>query len=87
VEVELKVETGSVVLSVQDNGQGIIEAERDSPQSLGLLGMRERAELLRGWVTIQGDPDRQGTMVTINIPQSAAPRQIGERSDASVDRR
>jgi glucose-6-phosphate-specific signal transduction histidine kinase len=56
---------------VRDNGKGITEAEMANPQSLGLLGMKERAALLGGEVVFNRDPG-QGTIVTVRIPMSAA---------------
>ena len=45
VEVELRLEAGACILTVQDDGRGITEADIARPESLGLLGMRERAKL------------------------------------------
>ena len=46
VDIVLKVEGGEFVLTVRDDGRGITEEEKTGRQSLGLLGMRERARLL-----------------------------------------
>lgn len=86
VEVELRVEAGSIVLSVRDNGRGITEAEIASPESLGLLGMGERAELLGGKIVFQPNPDEHGTVVTVRIPQTRAPLKMEETHDAGVNR-
>ena len=48
VEITLQEQGGGLVLEVQDNGRGITETELADPQSLGLVGMRERALLLGG---------------------------------------
>jgi signal transduction histidine kinase len=72
VKVELKTEDGWVTLCVQDNGRGITAAELASPVSLGLLGMKERAALLGGKITITRDED-QGTVLTARIPNRAMP--------------
>jgi signal transduction histidine kinase len=55
------------VLEIADNGRGITEREMANPKSLGLLGMRERALLLGGEVSVQGIPG-QGTTITVTIP-------------------
>jgi len=67
VEVELGVHGGHLMLQVADNGKGIRPSDIDDPKSLGLLGMRERAELLGGYVTFQPGVAR-GTLVTLRLP-------------------
>ena len=57
----------SLILVVEDNGKGITEREIASRKSLGLMGMRERALILGGGVTIVGLPGK-GTTVTLHIP-------------------
>ncbi len=57
------------MLEVRDNGRGVTEAETHGPQSLGLLGIRERARLLGGEVSIRGVP---GHGTTGRIPQAEA---------------
>ncbi len=54
---------------VEDNGIGFDAQENHSERHLGLLGMRERAELLNGTVTIESSVDH-GTSVFIEIPIS-----------------
>ena len=67
VEVQLRRENGSLLLEVKDNGLGISEAQISGTQSIGLRGMRERAELLGGQLSIQAHQG-QGTAVTVKIP-------------------
>jgi PAS domain S-box-containing protein len=45
-------EEGGFVLKIQDNGRGISEEQSSSAGSLGLLGMRERAEEIGGTIEI-----------------------------------
>jgi PAS domain S-box-containing protein len=65
--VRLSREGTDLVLQVRDDGVGIRESDIQNPESLGLLGMRERATILGGTVTIRGSAG-QGTTVTVRIP-------------------
>ena len=63
------------MLTVKDNGRGITEEEIANTRSIGLVGMRERAGLIGGEVSLQGAPG-QGTTVTVRVPlrrKEAAP--------------
>jgi len=68
VEIAMKEEAGEFVLTVSDNGRGITDDDRSKLQSLGLLGMRERAHLVGGEVDITG-VRAQGTVVTVRVPK------------------
>jgi PAS domain S-box-containing protein len=68
VDVRLGRENGNIVLEVRDNGRGIAEEQLSSGRSLGILGMRERALLLGGELTITGAPGK-GTIVKVLIPE------------------
>jgi signal transduction histidine kinase len=57
----------SVVLEVRDNGQGFSTAAPRKPHSLGLMGLRERAQLLKGAVAIDSRPGK-GTRIQVRIP-------------------
>jgi len=69
VHVKLAKEDGSLMLGIQDNGKGITEEQVAAGGSLGILGMRERASLLGGELTIRGAP-RKGTTVKVRLPQA-----------------
>jgi signal transduction histidine kinase len=72
VQVRVAREGDEMVLSVQDDGAGFRMADPRKPQSLGLVGLRERALLLKGRVHIASAPG-QGTRVEARIPiQEAA---------------
>jgi PAS domain S-box-containing protein len=67
VVVDLKSETGNLILTVCDNGKGIDDNAIAAHSSIGLLGMRERA-LSFGGVTEITSPPEGGTLVSVRIP-------------------
>lgn len=67
VEVTLAVRDGAAVLKITDNGQGMSQDQVANARSLGLIGMRERAELLGGTVVIDSDPG-EGTTLEVTLP-------------------
>jgi signal transduction histidine kinase len=54
-------------MEVKDDGRGITESQMRNSSSLGLLGMRERALLVGGEVSITGKEDA-GTTVLVRVP-------------------
>jgi signal transduction histidine kinase len=56
-----------VTLTIRDNGRGITKDQLSSVDSIGLLGMGERARLLGGRLSITGSRGR-GTTVTVTVP-------------------
>jgi signal transduction histidine kinase len=67
IEVRLITTPEELTLQVQDDGRGIQVQEIAGLQSLGLLGMRERAKRLGGTFDIQGRSG-EGTVVTVSLP-------------------
>jgi len=67
VETTLAEIDDHVILTIKDNGRGIDKAEASVKESLGLVGMRERALLFQGQLTIEGQ-SQKGTIVTLKIP-------------------
>jgi signal transduction histidine kinase len=67
VEATLQEQDQHLILEVRDNGIGISEEQSANTDRFGLLGMRERAHIFGGDVTIRGAPG-QGTTVTVRIP-------------------
>ena len=70
VQARLAIENGNLTLEVRDNGSGIPREKLQKGRSLGILGMRERATLLGGDLSITGIPG-QGTVVRVWIPQAS----------------
>jgi PAS domain S-box-containing protein len=67
VVVDLRSEAGSIILAVRDNGKGIDERLIYAPNSMGLLGMRERALSFGGTAEITALAG-EGTLVSMRIP-------------------
>lgn len=61
----------SIILEISDNGRGITGEEMDSATAYGIMGMRERARLCSGELSIKGKPE-EGTTLRLAIPLSAA---------------
>ena len=70
VRVRVAREGASMVLEVNDDGIGFAPGGPRRPQSLGLVGLRERAHLLHGQVEVSSAPG-QGTRVVAHIPVRA----------------
>ncbi|HVG15516.1 MAG TPA: PAS domain S-box protein [Chitinophagaceae bacterium] len=67
VTSSLEVEDSLLLLTVSDNGKGFVLQQDAARKSLGLLGMRERVEILNGNFTLNSQPG-EGTIVSIKIP-------------------
>lgn len=63
--VVLSVRKDRASLTVSDDGRGIRPEEINAPDSLGLLGMRERVESIGGEFSIAGKP-HQGTLICVS---------------------
>jgi signal transduction histidine kinase len=68
------------ILEISDNGCGTTSKEIDSSKSFGIMGMRERALLCNGKVTIKGNSDN-GTIVSLTIPRDA----LKEKNETDID--
>jgi len=87
-DVYIKLEYGfkRVVVSVRDDGMGFdfdtVRMSRARRPSLGLAGMKERAALVGGEVSIQSSPG-QGTLVEAKLPlQSEESEALNENPPA-----
>ena len=67
IRVSLKENATAVEMRVSDNGRGISKKQLSSPQSFGLIGMRERANSFGGNLVIAG-VSGEGTTVAVTIP-------------------
>lgn len=64
-----------IILTIEDNGIGFDLEEVKNKNSLGLVGMRERAILFHGDLTIQSEKGR-GTLITLRIPLSESIKSL-----------
>ena len=71
VKISMRQTTRSTSLTIADNGRGINQREVADPVSIGLLGMRERAQLIGAKLSISGRPGK-GTAVVVTVPAGVA---------------
>jgi len=67
VNITIAEEEAVFAFELRDNGRGITEEEKTGSRSLGLIGMRERANLVGGTIEITGNGER-GTVLTLRVP-------------------
>ncbi len=67
VSVFLRRENQHLILEVTDNGRGITRSQIEDPRSLGILGMKERALIFGGRVSIHGVAGK-GSNVKVEMP-------------------
>jgi signal transduction histidine kinase len=62
---------GDLVIEIEDDGRGFdpaqVSVSGETARGLGLLGMRERVELVGGRLTVDAAPGR-GADVTVRVP-------------------
>jgi len=78
VLVQARVEGGTLVVEIEDDGKGFDPGEvtrRAGRPHFGLLGVRERVDLLGGKLTIDSAPGR-GTRLHIEVPLPEEAREI-----------
>jgi len=80
VNVDLVSDESTLSLTIADNGRGIDDAAAEGPQSLGILGMRERIHLLGGSFHIRGELGK-GTTISVEVPREP-PRNDGTEHGA-----
>lgn len=74
VNIEVFADTANVTLEITDDGVGLAPDSQSKAGSYGLLGMRERAAGLNGWLEVNSAPGR-GTSLMLSLPltQDAEP--------------
>ncbi len=84
VRVAITETDSGVEMRIRDNGRGITAAQATAPESIGLLGMKERAALVGGTFTISGQRGK-GTVVLVHVP--IVPRPAANRSGGQAEPR
>lgn len=69
VVIDLSDREGVLTLEVNDNGQGMAPEAQRKASSFGLLGLRERAGKVGGWLDVSSSP--RGTSVILSVPLDA----------------
>jgi len=67
IYVNLEKKETSLILTIRDDGRGITKKELKGETSLGLVGMRERARIIGGTITINGKTG-EGTTIKVEVP-------------------
>jgi two-component system, NarL family, sensor histidine kinase UhpB len=70
VDIDLSDREGVLTLEVTDNGQGLSADALKKAKSFGLLGLKERAAKVDGWLDISSS--RRGTSVILSVPLEGA---------------
>jgi PAS domain S-box-containing protein len=71
VDVSLRAEQGALLLTVEDDGVGFDPERLDGTAGLGVIGMRERASLIGGTLSISAR-EGGGTRIDLRVPLDAA---------------
>ena len=71
VKVSLQQTNGTLILQIQDDGQGFDKEKEANKRTLGILGMKERTEMMGGKYEISSELG-QGTTVVVSIPSHKA---------------
>ncbi len=72
VDISLRLDWSELALDVRDDGVGISSDSLDNDQSVGLIGMRERAAEFGGSISIQRGAEG-GTLVELRVPLATDP--------------
>lgn len=67
VNISLRRKNSKLEMKISDNSKGITEYDILSPDTLGLIGIRERLRTLDGKLKLHGAPNR-GTTLEVTFP-------------------
>ncbi|MCH6581355.1 MAG: sensor histidine kinase, partial [Nitrospinae bacterium] len=68
VQISFSVNSEDMIMEIKDNGVGMKPENVNDPQSFGILGIQERADLLGGTASFRSNPG-EGTTVSIRLPK------------------
>lgn len=82
VKVDFSSADGMMFLDVLDDGRGLPVRALDSPESIGILGMRERVRHEGGVFTLESPPEgaRSGTRIRVRIPLENPDAPTGKKA-------
>lgn len=85
VEIDLSDGEGVLTLEVTDNGQGMGPEALRKTKSFGLLGLRERAAKVDGWLDVSSSP--KGTSVILSVPLTSpqTPDNVAKATEEAHD--
>lgn len=78
VLVRLRYEDEMIELLVVDNGCGTSQNGAEKSEGFGLIGLRERIELLNGQVSY-GPTAQQGYRIVVSVPVSSEPQMFSQK--------
>ena len=67
VSVDLQQDKGYIVLRIEDDGVGFNKLQVNNKRTLGILGMKERTNMMGGSYDITSLPGK-GTVVVVSVP-------------------
>jgi two-component system, NarL family, sensor histidine kinase DegS len=79
--VEVDEDPNVITLSIRDDGSGF--ETNAASDGFGLLGMRERVELLDGELTIESEPGK-GTLVRARLPVQRRAQERAATAAATI---
>jgi two-component system, NarL family, sensor histidine kinase UhpB len=80
VRIDLSDLEGCLTVEISDNGRGASAADLAKLQSFGLLGLRERAQTVGGWLDVVTS-EGQGLTLILSIPLEAGGSGGGDDAD------
>jgi signal transduction histidine kinase len=76
VKVDLQLKDNKISLVISDDGIGYDEEKAGRKNTLGLLGMKERAAAINGEYIITGKAGK-GTTISLMLPLTAPKMKVG----------
>ena len=83
IEIDLNDREGVLTLEVSDNGPGMVPDAMRKSHSFGLLGLRERAAKVGGWLDVS--TSSAGTSIILSVPLRAGADDLAPDSGESAD--